>query len=78
MNTTTAVASTWREIEDRRVLREYLTQQEMLDDIWEAHEHGWLPVSMTESPQAGERKFPPWRRSRKIVYCVTFFRNAES
>lgn len=78
MNTTTAVATTWSEIEGRRILREYQTRQGMLDDIWEAHEHGWLPVSMTESRQDGERKFPPWRRSRRIVYFVTYYRNAES
>jgi len=25
----------------------------MVDDIWLAHEHGWLPVAMTESRPGG-------------------------
>ena len=65
--------STWHKLEARRTLREYESLSQMLDDIWEAHEHGWLPVTMTEKRLPNGRRFPPWRWfSRKSVYTVAY------
>jgi len=49
------------------------TIQEMLDDIWRAHEHGWLPLSMTEKSQSEMRWTAPrtWFR-KQITYVVTY------
>ncbi|TMB68936.1 MAG: hypothetical protein E6J43_05265 [Chloroflexi bacterium] len=53
MTITQAGASSWVGLDKRRVEREYDTKQDMVDDIWLAHEHGWLPVAMTESRPGG-------------------------
>ena len=48
MEITETAGSSWYDSDARRVLREYESQSEMMDDIWRAFEHGWLPLSMTE------------------------------
>ena len=73
MQATATYDASWYGREDRRVQREYETMQGMLDDIWGAHEHGWLPVSMLESRRDNERrgvlsKFRP----KKKVYVVAY------
>jgi hypothetical protein len=68
---------TWSQTKDRRVLREYLTVQEMLDDIWRAHEQGWLPISMTEKRLAGEGAFRPWNWLNKRVAYVVAYRHTK-
>jgi hypothetical protein len=71
---TSAVAETsWSGIEGRRVLREYETKQAMLDDIWEAHENGWLPVSMTEQRRTEGPRLAFWKRG-SVVYTVAYYR----
>jgi hypothetical protein len=67
----------WEGIEGRRVLREYETKQEMLDDVWEAHQRGWLPIKMTES-RRGHKHLLPWKRMSKILYVVSYYQNVES
>ena len=63
---------TWSGIEGRRVIREYETTQAMLDDVWEAHQHGWLPVSKTELQRQEDGGFLLWKRSH-TVYVVTYY-----
>ena len=61
----------WYGLDERRVQREYDTKQCMLDDIWLAHEHGWLPVAMTESRRGG---FLGRLRGDKPTYVVAYLR----
>lgn len=70
-------SQSWDEVEGRRVLREYETKQEMLDDVWEAHEHGWLPVKMTEA-RRGRKSLLPWKRTGEPVYIVSYYQNVGS
>ncbi len=67
----------WLRAKGRRAQREYPTVQEMLDDIWQAHEHGWLPLSMTEQRQRNARLKQPWTWLRKqVTYVVTYRHSA--
>jgi len=63
----------WFQAKARRAHREYPTLQTMLDDIWRAHKHGWLPLSMTEKSQSHVRWIAPrtWFR-KQITYVVTY------
>ncbi len=70
---TRAGESSWVGLEERRVQREYETKQVMLDDIWVAHEHGWLPVGMTELRQGG---LLGRLRGEKPTYVVAYLRRA--
>lgn len=75
MHATASYDASWYELEDRRVQREYKTMQGMLDDMWGAQEHGWLPISMLESRRENERrgvlsKFRP--KKKKKVYVVAY------
>ena len=70
---TQAGESSWVGVDERRVEREYETKQGMLDDIWLAHEHGWLPVAMTELRQGG---IFGRLRGDKPIYVVAYFRRA--
>jgi hypothetical protein len=73
--TTATLDSAWNTVEGHRVLREYDTKQSMMDDIWKAHEHGWLPISMTESRRRGQGpRFLRWIRSENVVYTVAYYR----
>jgi hypothetical protein len=75
VTTTTRVAETaWSGVEGRRVLREYETKQAMLDDIWEAHEEGWLPVSMTEQRRTEGSWVAFWKRETSVTYTVAYCR----
>ena len=72
METTETAGSSWYDSDARRVLREYGSQSEMMDDIWQAFEHGWLPHSMTER-RAKKDALPPWRwLDRRVVRTVAF------
>ena len=68
---TQAGESTWVGLDERRVQREYETKQGMLDDIWLAHEHGWLPVSMTELRRGG---LLARLKGEKATYVVAYLR----
>ncbi len=68
---TQAGKSSWVGLDERRVQREYETKQGMLDDIWLAHEHGWLPVSMTEFRRGG---LLARLRGEKATYVVAYLR----
>ncbi len=63
----------WVGVKKRRVHRQYETKQGMLDDIWLAHEHGWLPVAMTELRQGG---LLGKLRREKPIYLVAYLRRA--
>jgi hypothetical protein len=73
MAITQAGESSWVGLDERRVEREYQTKQGMLDDIWLAHEHGWLPVSMIESRAGG---LLGKLRGEKPTYVVAYLRRA--
>ena len=68
---TQAGESSWVGLDERRIQREYETKQGMLDDIWLAHEHGWLPVSMTELRRGG---LLARLRGEKATYVVAYLR----
>ncbi len=68
---TQAGKSSWVGLDERRVQREYETKQGMLDDIWLAHEHGWLPVSMIELRRGG---LLARLRGEKATYVVAYLR----
>jgi hypothetical protein len=63
----------WFQTKTRRAHREYTSFQKMMDDIWGAHEHGWLPLSMTEKSQSQARWTAPrtWFR-KQVTYVVTY------
>jgi hypothetical protein len=46
----------------------------MLDDIWEAHEHGWLPISMTEQRRTEGSLLTFWKRETSLTYTVAYSR----
>jgi hypothetical protein len=70
---TQAAESSWVGLDERRVQREYETMQGMMDDIWLAHEHGWLPISMTElRPGSLLRRL----RGEKPTYVVAYLRTS--
>jgi hypothetical protein len=72
MEITETAGSSWYDSDARRVLREYESQSEMMDDIWRAFEHGWLPLSMTERREKRDG-LPPWKwLDRKVVHTVAF------
>ena len=66
--------SQWYEIvEPQRAIQEYERLPEMMDDIWLAHKHGWLPVSMIESRRPNRSLVPPWKwLNKKLVYVVAY------
>ncbi len=68
--------STWSEVKDRRVLREYETLPSMLDDVWQAHENGWLPISMTEEKRPDDRRSWPWNLIKKRTIYIVSYRHA--
>ena len=70
---TQAGESSWVGVDERRVQREYETKQCMLDDIWLAHEHGWLPISMTELRRGG---LLGRLRGEKATYVVAYLRTS--
>jgi hypothetical protein len=65
--------SSWVGLAERRVQREYETKQSMMDDIWLAHENGWLPIAMTESRAGG---LLGRLRGEKTTYVVAYLRRA--
>ena len=67
----------WGQAEGQRVLREYPTVQRMLDDVWRAYEHGWLPLSMTEKRRSEARWAAPWTWFRKEITFVVAYRNSQ-
>jgi hypothetical protein len=72
-----ARGSRWYEfVETQRVIQEYERLPAMMDEIWQAHEHGWLPVSMTESRRPNRSLFPPWKWMNKSVVYVVAYRHA--
>jgi len=72
MDTRETAGSSWYDSEARRVLREYESPLEMMDDIWQAFQHGWLPLSMTER-RVGRGGLPPWKwLDRQVVHTVAF------
>jgi hypothetical protein len=77
MDTTVLGDETWLRTVGRRVLREYPTVQQMLDDIWRAHEHGWLPLSMTEKSQSEVHWTAPWTWFRKQITYVVAYRHGQ-
>jgi hypothetical protein len=64
--------SWWLRAEGRSILRGYLTVQQMLDDIWLAQEHGWLPVSMTEERRKIRWTTPSTWLRKEITYVVAY------
>ena len=69
----TADGARWQEAEAGRTLREYENRQEMLDDIWEAYQYGWLPVSMTTSKRPKDGSSAPWKWfSKQEIYVVAY------
>ena len=73
MEDTLNAGSQWYEIDDQRTLREYEGPQEMLEDIWEAHEHGWLPVSMIKCRRSIGRWNRPWKwLTSRAIYVVAY------
>jgi hypothetical protein len=75
MEPNTEIAEPWLNMEDRRVLREYPTVQQALDDIWHAHQQGWLPLSMNEERRSERVLAAPWTWFRKNVTYVVAYRH---
>jgi hypothetical protein len=74
MEVETQAPETWEDMDARRAVREYSTLPEALDDVWEAHQHGWLPISMTEETRPAAGRLPPWKWLTKhpTVYVVAY------
>jgi hypothetical protein len=74
MDVVTEPRSPWAETTERRVIREYDTLAAALDDVWEAHQHGWLPISMNKEERPVSRSLFPlrWPSKQPVVYVVAY------